>query len=553
MDILGQRLIPQLPKSSKTFLRTTSAKYIIKHIEDGQFVYCGIQEGLQNINTTLHNEEIRLILNVDGMPLFHSSLQQLWTILAKIDYYPDIYKPFPVAIYCGDKKPSNLNLFLEDFIHEINVLYDGIEINGKQFKVSIAYFTCDTPARAFLKQCKGHTAYFACERYLIRGERFEGRMIYECGNYNPRTNISFRMQEQPEHHTGISPLLQINPPIDMINQFVLDFMHLCCIGVMKKLLEYWLDNSKFKLSYSQKKILNERSAAMSRQIPCEYQRKTRSLVKYFSKLKATELRFILLYSGPLLFKNLLQPKVYKHFLLFHVSCRLLSSDEYAFRYLERVKVYLEKFVKLSKKYYGKRSQTINMHNLIHLVDDTNFKCTLSKMTCFPFESTLGYIKRLVRSGNHVLPQICRRLHENYLINREVSTIPSEIQIMKEKLINDNFDIIALKYKEFTIKRTYPDNNLILHDGTCIMVERISRPVNSLDIIISGTKFEKEGAMYTYPFNSTRIDEWKIKSTKSIQKIQVQITEVKCKLIYLYTKDKPYNKKRSCIMPLLHTE
>lgn len=245
-------------------------------------------------------------------------------------------------------------------------------------------------------------------------------MIFTSGNYDERTDRSFRMQEQSEHHIGVSPLLKINPPIDMIHDFVLDFMHLCCIGIMKKLLEFWLENSAFKLNYRQKQILTQRSVKMSEQIPCEYQRKTRSLVKYFSKLKATELRFILLYSGPLLFRKLLKPKFYKHFLLFHFTCRLLSSDEHAIRYSEKAKIYLHKFVKLSEKYYGKKSQSMNMHNLTHLVNDvTHLKCSVSKITCFPFESALGKIKQYVRSGNHVLAQICRRLHEKYLINREI--------------------------------------------------------------------------------------------------------------------------------------
>lgn len=353
LHILRRRLIPELPKSSKIFLRTTTAEYNIHRMEDGEFVYFGIKMGLANLNTELHNEFIYLILNVDGMPLFHSSLKQLWTILAKIDYYPDIYKPFPIGIYCGDQKPANIELFLEEFINEINQLYDGIEIDGKIFKVCIKCFTCDTPARSFLKRCKGHTAYFSCERCEIRGERFERRIIFLYGNYNQRTDRSFRMQEQSEHHIGVSPLLQIYPPINMINQFVLDFMHLCCIGVMKKLLEFWLENAAFKFSYRQKQILTERSTTMSEQVPLEYQRKTRSLIKYFSKLKATELRFILLYSGPLLFKKLLKPKQYNHFLLFHAACRLLSSDEYALQYSEKAKIYLKKFVKLSRKYYGK--------------------------------------------------------------------------------------------------------------------------------------------------------------------------------------------------------
>lgn len=128
---------------------------------------------------------------------------------------------------------------------------------------------------------KSHTAYFACERCVVRGERFQGRTIFPFGNYNKRTDKSFRMQEQPEHYTGVSSLLQINPPIDMIHHFVLDFMHLCCIGIMKKLLKFWPEDSAFKLNYRQKQILTDRSIKMSQQVPCEYQQ---NIIKIISKI-----------------------------------------------------------------------------------------------------------------------------------------------------------------------------------------------------------------------------------------------------------------------------
>ncbi|KAJ8664819.1 hypothetical protein QAD02_006481 [Eretmocerus hayati] len=50
--ILRRRLLPELPASSKTFLQTSSAYYVIEEMLDadnllGEFVYFGIEEGLQ--------------------------------------------------------------------------------------------------------------------------------------------------------------------------------------------------------------------------------------------------------------------------------------------------------------------------------------------------------------------------------------------------------------------------------------------------------------------------------------------------------------------------
>lgn len=53
LKILRQRLLPTLPASYKTFLRTTAAKYSIETIQDSndepaEFAYLGIEAGLQS-------------------------------------------------------------------------------------------------------------------------------------------------------------------------------------------------------------------------------------------------------------------------------------------------------------------------------------------------------------------------------------------------------------------------------------------------------------------------------------------------------------------------
>jgi len=75
LRILRKRLIPELPKSSKTFLGTTSADYQIIEMKDysidivGEFVYMGISVGLESSITNLHERNIELIINIDELPL----------------------------------------------------------------------------------------------------------------------------------------------------------------------------------------------------------------------------------------------------------------------------------------------------------------------------------------------------------------------------------------------------------------------------------------------------------------------------------------------------
>ncbi|XP_065664679.1 uncharacterized protein LOC136086313 [Hydra vulgaris] len=113
-------------------------------------------------------------VNIDGLPLFRSSNGQLWPILGLIEYHQNnIQKnksPFIIGLFYGKSKPSNCNEFLKKFVEESKApLLSGIVICGKLYKFSISAVICDSPARAFLKACKGHGGYFGCDNCCQKG------------------------------------------------------------------------------------------------------------------------------------------------------------------------------------------------------------------------------------------------------------------------------------------------------------------------------------------------------------------------------------------------
>jgi hypothetical protein len=67
---------------------------------------------------------------------------------------------------------------------------------------------CDAPARSFLKCTKGHNAYYACERYVIKG-KWEGRVVFGLSNIDTmpslRLETSFNNFEYRDHQIGITP------------------------------------------------------------------------------------------------------------------------------------------------------------------------------------------------------------------------------------------------------------------------------------------------------------------------------------------------------------
>lgn len=381
LKILRRNSYPTLPKCAKTFLFTNTASYNIRIMNGidgtaGEFLYFGIERWLcKYFVSNLHvSSDISLQFNIDGMTLFHSSAKQFWPILCKIIYEPDVYSPFCVAIYSAESKPADSHDFFREFIQEINqLLSKEFIINEKIFNIKIHSFVCDTPARTFLKSIIGHGGYGACERCEIYGINVSGKkktsrkIVYprdiHCA---PRTDASFRMQRQPCHHTGESPLLSIEPPIDMITFFPLDYMHLACLGIIKKLyLDFWYfghTNTKLKPSY--RRELDKRINYLKQWIPCEFQRKPRKPVV---KLKASELRCILLYIGPVLFQKILNSQIYLHYCLLHAAFRILCSSYFICLFINEARIYLQKFFDIMSLLYGDTSMTINTHNLIHIL------------------------------------------------------------------------------------------------------------------------------------------------------------------------------------------
>ncbi|XP_067204162.1 uncharacterized protein [Linepithema humile] len=555
LKILRNRLLPTLPISAKTFLRTNSVRFNIEQfpLSRGQttaeFVYFSIAEGLRKcINVKLHaNNTLNLIFGIDGTSPYKSSALQLWPIMCKVQFEPDLYEPFPVAIYAGDKKPNDLKLYLQKFIEEINELQtNNIVLENQIFKINVMCFVCDRPARSFIKGIKGHGGYYACERCVVRGKRValhetkcsNKTMIYPEIDCAERTDLSFRLEENPEHHICKTPLITI-PTIDMIFHFVLDFMHLCCLGVMKKLLlDYWIQsNSNVKLGVQGRLEISRRLLALQSQIPVEFQRTTRSLVDIL-KWKATEFRFFLLYSGPVILKGILPKLLYRHFLLFHAACRILCSKELALKYNAKAKTYLRIFVLTARNFYGSASQILNMHNLIHLADDAkNLSCSLSEITAFPFENAIKKIKQKIRSGKHPLAQLCHRYSELWSIDSVKKNPPPTITIEKFGRILSSGDVLVkkLKWKNVVLSTKEPNNTILLHNDKVVKITDMYIPsmkeIN--DIIIVGRLMKIKSSMYAYPFSSKKLKQWEIVDNEErSKKITCGLHKIKSKMVRL---------------------
>lgn len=254
--------------------------------------------------------------NIDGLPLFSSSQVQLWPIIGLIKNHN--FEPFVIGIFCGTGKPMPLTDFLGDFVFELDdLLHHGFVKLGKTYRIQVHSFVCDSPAKAFVKCIKSHNGYSSCNKCNEVGVYLNGRIVFASTNAPKRTHESFKLQLDAEHHTGVSPLSQLS--VGLVTAFPIDYMHNICLGVMRKLLLFWLNGSlKTRLCNRNVNLISTTLESLRSYMPVEFNRKPRSLSE-IHRWKATEFRTFLIYLGPTVLKNIVSTAVYKNFLILHFA------------------------------------------------------------------------------------------------------------------------------------------------------------------------------------------------------------------------------------------
>ena len=72
------------------------------------------------------------------------------------------------------------------------------------------------------------------------------------------------------------------------------------------------------------------------------------------------------------------------------------------------------FVRKFKVIYGAEYVFLNVHGLIHIVDDCKIFGSLDIYSAFSFENFMQYLKRLVRKSHDPLAQLVNRIHESVI-------------------------------------------------------------------------------------------------------------------------------------------
>lgn len=379
-----------------------------------------------------------------------------------------------------------------------------ININNVTVIITIRAFICDAPATAFLKSIKGHTGYFSCEKCITEGSFLNNRTCFPDVDCDLRTNIQFKNRVREEHHTGDSILEDIN--IGMVTQFPLDYLHLVCLGVVKKLIDLWL-HGPLTVRLTKQKIqqINHSLFIAEHSRPTEINRSVRK-IDQFKMWKGTEFRTFLLYTGPVVLKSILKTDVYNNFMLLSCAIRILCDANKCQNFTDVTNKMLIKFVLNFKKVYGTCYISYNVHNLIHLSNDVAKYGHLDNFSAFIFESHMYQIKRLIRKGNLQLQQVVNRLSERYFNEFEVK-IPSISDFPKLSKKNQGCEnkYSKITYKTFSLKNNDRDKWFLHNETNEIYMFICAKKINDSEAKIECKKLMYIENFFLEPLNSNYIE------------------------------------------------
>ncbi|XP_030580612.1 uncharacterized protein LOC115776952 isoform X1 [Archocentrus centrarchus] len=521
-----------IPKDARTLLRTET-EYSILERAGGQYHYFGILASLRNTllkfkHTLADSFTLKLQINIDGLPLFKSSCLQLWPILGLLLSVP-MKEPVVIGLFCGPKKPSSAKDFLEDFVTELQQLENGFDLEGKQLNLKLHTVICDTPARSFIKNTKNHNAYHGCDKCVQPGNYINRRMTYPCADYALRTDESFtNMADESHHHEGPHPF--IGSSVRMVSQFPLDYMHLVCLGVVRRMLHIWLRGPlNFRLPASIVERMSAKLLEMRSFIPVEFARKPRSL-RELDRWKATEFRQFLLYTGPVMLGTFLDQNMYYNFMLLFSGVAILVSPRLSC-HTQYARTLLKCFVSHFGEIYGKDQIVYNVHGLVHLAGDVQLHGCLDSFSAFPYENYLHKLKKLIRKPEFPLAQIIRRLSEIRIMEAPLSCT----SFKKPHYVGPIIGGLSVKAQygemtcdKWTVKVSTGDNVFVIGNDICC-IHNIVECSDGVYVVYK--EFSDKSLFFDYPFNSDYLNIYKISQTSdSFKCVKVSELVVKCTVL-----------------------
>lgn len=252
--------------------------------------------------------------------------------------------------------------------------------------------------------------------------------------------------------------------------------------------------SSAKLPIASIKALSSRLELAKQLCPKEFSRQLINVTRHRS-FKATEHRQILLYTGPVIFFELMNKATYLHFLLLHSAIHILA-DPISCRnaeFINKAEEMLKIFVKRVPEHYGIEFLAYNIHGLIHLCNDVRNYGSLDSFSAFPYENNMQHLRKMCRKPNHQLQQIVNRRHKEKKLHKNNFSFINVIQVSN---MHENGPVPAIfqsfryysQYRNllcpmFTLSLNGRDDTIILEDSSICIIQNIIKGDNKYYFVV----------------------------------------------------------------------
>ena len=359
-----------------------------------------------------------------------------------------------------------------------------------------------------------------------------------CSNAPLRTHELSAAMSYEEYHIEFTPLLEVG--VDLILGFPYDYMHLICIGAVKKLLG-WFPSGKRKvrrrlISVEDASKINKKLKKINAFWPTAFNRKPGTL-DFLCWWTATQLRQFVLYLLPVVFRgSVLAPQYMELALLLHVAVTMLCRKDLVELYCGVAGDALRLFVKKSKSLLSKRFVTHNIHALIHIADDCARFGPLDNFSSFPFEHELGVLKQSISGKSKPLHQMVNRVNERTIAFGPVSrknilkdgVIPKCIHDKGPRLQSSGTYYSKISWKGRIVSLRKGDNALLLHNGSVVLAQNFFCNSEGVTFVL-GKRFLEHSDLYTTPIVSSDLGIFQV-SKLSERLRPYAINDVKCKVV-----------------------
>nr|XP_023701086.1 uncharacterized protein LOC111861049 isoform X1 [Paramormyrops kingsleyae]XP_023701087.1 uncharacterized protein LOC111861049 isoform X1 [Paramormyrops kingsleyae]XP_023701088.1 uncharacterized protein LOC111861049 isoform X1 [Paramormyrops kingsleyae]XP_023701089.1 uncharacterized protein LOC111861049 isoform X1 [Paramormyrops kingsleyae] len=414
-------LVLNLTSQIKDVLENPNLSWCKKVKSEGEL--CDIQYGMEYqklvCSGDLGENDISLLWNCDGIPVFKSSKCQIWPIQCRIIELDPQQRKNNICVPClwfGKNKPNMFTL-LHPFVSEALALEkDGIKWKDAQnrdqvSRVHVLLCSSDSVARPLLRNTKQFNGTYGCDFCYHKGGGPYPSCTPEPSLRSEEEHYIHAMAATPKEPRfgvkGPSPLMKLSK-FQMIKGFVPEYQHSVCLGVTRQLVSLWFDSCNHEKEWyigTKTDVVDKQLTAI--QPPVEVTRTPRS-VQDRKFWKASEWRAFLLFYALPVFKDVLPKKFWNNLFLLVFGIYTLLQEKVKIRNLDFAELSLKKLVTEFERLYGTENVTFNVHLLTHIATSVRNWGPLWATSTFSFESFNGTLLKFFNGTTHVPQQIVKQ-------------------------------------------------------------------------------------------------------------------------------------------------